>query len=285
MTSFQKVANYDVDSDNQQNERPAGQFTEEELLLGDDLELDEPLAAYDAGQDSPIDIDEFVEQELSGKEDWPVTRDGNDGLLPDASGSSEPSANQRIPAPQHTDGVFANMAAKPDVIQGKAYEEIEPPSYTDAVSDPSPPYFDTSITTGMTEDGEVLIDGMPVGDSLAFVVNVFVSMTFDFLGFLITSLLATSHAAKYGAQCGLGLTLIRVSVLIKDKTSITEDHDQYNAAYAVDPVEEKQRREWSAFLLMIIGLFICVRSLAEYIRASRMRDVIQASPASFPVVA
>ncbi|KAH9244654.1 hypothetical protein BASA81_017932 [Batrachochytrium salamandrivorans] len=176
------------------------------------------------------------------------------------------------------------MAAKPDALPNKNFEEIEPPSYTEVVGDPSPPYFDTSITTGVTEEGEVLIDGMPVGDFLSFVVNVFVSMTFDFLGFLITSLLATSHAAKYGSQCGLGLTLIRVSVLIKDKVESSEDYGQYNSGYASDPAEEKQRREWSAFLLMIIGFFVCVRSFAEYIRAGRMRDVIQASPSSFPVV-
>jgi Protein of unknown function (DUF2370) len=34
-------------------------------------------------------------------------------------------------------------------------------------------------------------------------------MTFDVLGFFLTTLMATSHAARYGSQSGLGLTLMR----------------------------------------------------------------------------
>ena len=76
------------------------------------------------------------------------------------------------------------------------------------MSDPTPSYFDTSIT-GISDEGEVLVEGFPVGDYVIFFVNMFISLSFDVLGFLMTLLLATSHAAKCGSQSGLGLTMIR----------------------------------------------------------------------------
>eukprot|EP00842_Homolaphlyctis_polyrhiza_P002129 jgi/Hompol1/2917/HPOL_005664-RA len=169
----------------------------------------------------------------------------------------------------------------------------EPPSYLDALwsepastgdGAPPPSYYDTSLSVTpaqsalLSDDGDVLIDGMPVGDSLSLLVNIFVSTTFDFLGFMITALLATSHAAKYGSQCGLGLTFVRLGLFIKDQS---ENDAVYGPDAAVtpgggsatvpntntsgsagdfenSPAEERQRREWSAFLLIIIGMFIFI---------------------------
>ncbi|KAL2917897.1 Phosphatidylinositol 4-kinase stt4 [Polyrhizophydium stewartii] len=275
-----------------------GQADDDELLLlGDELGLHAEDGGTGAGgaHASAVDIDyddddldAFVEKELllQGAA-LPADAAGSAADAAEGSRAGGPSAagGGRLIA-NEVDGVFANMAAKPDnPSMAKTFEEIEPPSYTDAVGDPSPPgYFDTTVTTGVTEDGEVLIDGMPVGDFVSFAVNVFVSMTFDFLGFLITSLLATSHAAKFGSQCGLGLTLIRLGFFLKDRPDEPEDYGQYNQGYVPDPAEERQRREWSAFLLLIIGFFVCLRSFAEYIRVRRMRNVIQATPAAFAVL-
>jgi hypothetical protein len=58
------------------------------------------------------------------------------------------------------DGVFANMSAKPTVGGGKTFEEIEPPTYHEAVVDPSPDYFVNCVDENT---GEVLIEGFPVG--------------------------------------------------------------------------------------------------------------------------
>ena len=53
-----------------------------------------------------------------------------------------------------------------------------------------------------------------MGDYFIFLVNTFVSMTFDILGFFLTSLMATTHAARYGSQNGLGLTLMRYVLIL-----------------------------------------------------------------------
>jgi hypothetical protein len=122
--------------------------------------------------------------------------------------------NGRIVGPsaavRGNDGVFSNMSAKPN--QGKTFEEIEPPSYHDVIVDPSPDYHINCVD----ETGEVLIEGIcrvnqgfPVGDYFIFFINTFISMTFDVLGFFLTTLMATTHAARFGSQNGLGLTLMR----------------------------------------------------------------------------
>ncbi len=55
----------------------------------------------------------------------------------------------------------------------------------------------------------MIIEDLPTGSFLIFCLNAFISFFFQFVGFLLTYLLHTSHAAKYGSRAGLGLTLIQ----------------------------------------------------------------------------
>lgn len=53
------------------------------------------------------------------------------------------------------------------------------------------------------------MDNLPTGSIFVFGANLFTSFFFQFIGFLLTYLLATSHSARYGSRAGLGLTLIQ----------------------------------------------------------------------------
>lgn len=55
----------------------------------------------------------------------------------------------------------------------------------------------------------MIVDDLPTGSWYLFLANVFISYFFQFIGFLFTYLLHTTHAAKYGSRVGLGLTLIQ----------------------------------------------------------------------------
>ncbi|EER44148.1 metal homeostatis protein bsd2 [Histoplasma capsulatum H143] len=58
------------------------------------------------------------------------------------------------------DGVFANLAAKPE--RGEKTEDL-PPTYEQAAADATPPYWETTIVApGMSSD-EVYVDGLPQG--------------------------------------------------------------------------------------------------------------------------
>ncbi|KAG7729521.1 hypothetical protein KL948_003675 [Ogataea haglerorum] len=103
------------------------------------------------------------------------------------------------------DGVFSNMSAKPSVPTGTE-PSYQLPSYEEASQDPTPPYWEASIMAGYED--EIFVDGLPVGNIINFLWNMTVSISFQFVGFVITYLLHTSHAAKNGSQAGLGITLI-----------------------------------------------------------------------------
>src|ERR1700749_2420051 len=62
---------------------------------------------------------------------------------------------------------------------------------------------------------EVYVDGLPVGSVFSFVWNGIISMSFQIVGFLLTYLLHTTHAAKNGSRAGLGITLVQYGFSMK----------------------------------------------------------------------
>ena len=61
----------------------------------------------------------------------------------------------------------------------------------------------------MSSSDSLLIEGLPSGTVFSFAWNFLISISFQFVGFMLTYLLHTSHAAKYGSRAGLGVTLIQ----------------------------------------------------------------------------
>ena len=91
-----------------------------------------------------------------------------------------------------------------------------------AVLDAAPPYFDTTVHApgvGGFNSGngldDLLIEGLPLGNIFSFFWSLLVSMSFQFVGFLLTTLLSTSHAAKNGSRAGLGITLIQYGLFLQ----------------------------------------------------------------------
>ncbi|KAN0061149.1 hypothetical protein ACQY0O_006884 [Thecaphora frezii] len=149
------------------------------------------------------------------------------------------------------DGVFANLNAKPERPRRAGpngpddrgddddlADETLPPTYEVAAADATPPYWETTILgtasglhplangLGWTPGGahvgaveDLIVDGLPVGNFFGFAWNMLVSMTFQFVGFLLTYLLHTSHAARCGSRAGLGITLIQYGFYLRDRAA------------------------------------------------------------------
>ncbi|GMM29561.1 Bsd2 protein [Martiniozyma asiatica (nom. inval.)] len=193
------------------------------------------------------------------------------------------------------DGVFSNLAAKPTTDAPVASEL---PSYNEASDDPTPPYWETSV---MSEFDEVYIDGIPVGSIINLIWNVVVSITFQFVGFVITYLLHTSHAAKNGSQIGLGLTFINLGLyslpvnvhkhdvdLKKDRfepldpgaidvdTSSILDVDidgfqsQINSKASADDNSILAGKPVVGYLLFILGGFIIIKAIRDFYHVKRL---------------
>ena len=119
----------------------------------------------------------------------------------------------------------------------------------------------------------------------SFAWNLLISVSFQFVGFLLTYLLHTTHAAKLGARAGLGLTLVQYGFALRtggsnydsdgdiDNMSTVDSPPSFNTAAEADAwvlshpnatswdshsasvqtVSTSGSTEWLAFLLMTFG--------------------------------
>ncbi|KDQ59350.1 hypothetical protein JAAARDRAFT_192849 [Jaapia argillacea MUCL 33604] len=240
--------------------------------------------------------------------------------------TSDPShpATRALGGGTDNDGVFSNVMAKPTrPLQihdeaGNIYlvpEEAQkdaPPTYASAQADAVPPYWETTVHAP---------DDLPTGSIFVFAANLFTSFFFQFVGFLMTYLLHTTHAAKYGSRAGLGLTLIQYgfySRIAQPNTGLCGDgsdsvllgHDSQGwplekPSETVDgsgtiptptgnvtgsPLDYGApfaggftSREWFAFLLMTMGWFLLLSSLVGFWRVKRWESSIKASRNSVPL--
>lgn len=188
-----------------------------------------------------------------------------------------------------TDGVFANLSAKPDPDSLDSKYDEPLPSYETAAADAAPPYWETTIITPGIDSDEVYVDGLPVGTFFSFIWNAMISMSFQFVGFLLTYLLASSHAARNGSRAGLGVILIQYGFYMRDTPggadggTVLPDPDNMageNGPMPDDsmPAEQLPKLEWMSYLLMVIGWFILIRSVGEYYRVKQLEKAVRATP-------
>ncbi|CAL3971789.1 unnamed protein product [Diplocarpon coronariae] len=216
-----------------------------------------------------------------------------------------PPANGRVyGGGSGSDGVFANLSAKPE--RGEKVEE-HPPTYEQAAADAAPPYWETTILApGMGGPDEVYVDGLPVGSVFSFIWNGMISMSFQLVGFLLTYLLHTTHAAKNGSRAGLGITLVQYGFYMKGSSSMTppangadpqyqqppdpNSHDfdpsavDGNTAGGMDPGtgaggwSDVGTNDILAYILMIVGWFILIRAVSDFLKARRHEQLVLQSP-------
>ncbi len=149
-----------------------------------------------------------------------------------------------------------------------------------------------------------------------------ISMSFQLVGFLLTYLLHTTHAAKNGSRAGLGLTLVQYGFYMKG-SGVKDDtgnpgqltnapppdpnsHD-FNpdtvggaAAAAAGAVAASAdgssgggfstitSSDWVSYILMIVGWFILIRAVSDFLRARRHEQLVLQSPSrglNVPIVA
>lgn len=102
-----------------------------------------------------------------------------------------------------------------------------PPSYASAQADAVPPYWETTIHAPFAPGtiGDMIVDSLPTGSLFSFLWNMLVSISFQFVGFLLTYLLHTTHAARLGSRAGLGVTLIQYGFALRERLDSTNGTD------------------------------------------------------------
>lgn len=144
----------------------------------------------------------------------------------------------------------------------------------------------------------MFIDGLPVGSFFGFVWNAMISMAFQFVGFLLTYLLHSTHAAKNGSRAGLGIILIQYGFYMKsapgsgsgegmqssmggdgyaspsDPNSHNFNQDDVNGSGS----DEITGTDWAAYVLMVAGWFILIRAVSDYLKVRRHEQLVLQSP-------
>ena len=182
---------------------------------------------------------------------------------------------------------------------------ISPQSYEEAAADATPPYWETTILAPGISSDEVYVDGLPVGSIFSFVWNAMISMSFQLVGFLLTYLLHTTHAAKNGSRVGLGLTLVQYGFYMKGSSESRGPDDSGADQYIPPPPDPNSHTfdpsavadgtsgssgdgnggissistsEWISYVLMIVGWFILIRAVSDFLRARRHEQLVLQSP-------
>ena len=201
-----------------------------------------------------------------------------------------------------SDGVFANLNAKP-----RAGEDLEekPPTYEQAAADATPPYWETTVLSPYASTGnpdDVFVDGLLVGSLFSFVWNALISMSFQLIGFLLTYLLHTTHAAKHGSRAGLGITLVQYGFQMRYNAAQGSGDDPGIPSAPADGVPSDPNKhdfdpnqvggpggpvgamhglstqDMLAYVLMIVGWFILIRAVSDFLRARRQEQLVRSSP-------
>ncbi|KAF9226591.1 hypothetical protein BS17DRAFT_775863 [Gyrodon lividus] len=151
----------------------------------------------------------------------------------DTSGRRPSESTRVIGGGTGNDGVFSNVSAKPSTTGTRVQEgdgiyivpeeslTTAPPSYASAQADAAPPYhtstlllppmglYDTNSLSSPQTQGSVIVDSLPTGTLFVFLWNALISTTFQFIGFALTWVMHTTHAARFGSRAGLGVTLVQ----------------------------------------------------------------------------
>ncbi|KOS22465.1 Metal homeostatis protein BSD2 [Escovopsis weberi] len=269
--------------------------------------VDPALADAFDGDDASDDEDADDRQRLVRPSSTPDERPTNDAVHT----SSSPTPPTTLPSNTNssgsrprvmgggvgTDGVFANMSARPERTDEAAEKEEMPPTYEQAAADAAPPYWETTILApGLGGYDEVYVDGMPVGSLFSFVWNAMISTSFQLVGFLLTYLLHSTHAAKNGSRAGLGVTLIQYGFYMKSSPDIDPPKMSGPDGYAAPPDPNSHEfdvgdvkdggggmgtisgNDWMAYVLMVVGWFILIKSVADFLRARRHEQFVLHSP-------
>jgi hypothetical protein len=134
-----------------------------------------------------------------------------------------------------------------------------------------------------------------------------ISMSFQIVGFLLTYLLHTTHAAKNGSRAGLGITLVqfgfgfRSAVLNPGAGNNDNPGAGFDGSVPSDPnahdfdpdtvagpgtggsdmtpaASAITGSDWIAYGLMIVGWFILIKSVSDFVRARRHEQLVLQSP-------
>ncbi|KAJ8665298.1 hypothetical protein QAD02_006960 [Eretmocerus hayati] len=101
-------------------------------------------------------------------------------------------------------------------------------------------------------DGDGDPESRLLGTDFMFFTAFLVAFLFNWIGFLLLVCFCHTIASRYGAFAGFGLSLTKWTLIVKHSTELAS-----------------RENSWLWWLIMALGLLICVRSIAQYLNIKR----------------
>jgi len=151
------------------------------------------------------------------------------------------------------DGVFSNLNEKPEIRSTRlpTYYEVTG-EYANELDDPN---IHVSIGQDIDDFGELLVNDLQVGSWYSFWGTILISGVFEFIGFIFTFFLTSSHSAKDGSVVGLGIIL-------------------YKYAICNSPAYD----QWFIILLFVIGTLLCIKGTYDFRKIRRIEKIVNSDP-------
>lgn len=177
------------------------------------------------------------------------------------------------------DGVFANMAAKPEIPShsegASSQQQEELPTYADVADDRAPDYGLSSVVF-LPNDDTPLVDGIPMGTFLHFLMGAIVSYTFQLVGFILAFVFAVSHAGRSGARVGLGINMVQYGTYL----SRSVDDQGYLRNAGGSSEDDSSSSSFLSYFLMLMGWIIIIQALVDYYRVYKQVKGVQVQRSS-----
>lgn len=188
------------------------------------------------------------------------------------------------PVIHSTDGVFSNLNEKPEIRSDAL------PSYTQVTGEPEfDPFYGYEVAYCHIGEfyGEMLFDSIPAGSWGGLALSAFFSFIFDFIGFIMTFFLSTSHGTRKGALIGLGLTLIRYGIYVLtdiEDTAGDVTNDELEAIGYNGLVDQWWFGKWVGIVMIAVAVFLIYHSITRFRRVLKAKDYADKHPERVPEI-
>ncbi|XP_042871169.1 NEDD4 family-interacting protein 1-like [Penaeus japonicus] len=172
-----------------------------------------------------------------------------------------------------TSSMTAPLTSESSEVQPPSYEEVQRLKAMEAAEDFPPPHcqggaalggpgggssssgmrvFRISSLGGLDPETAEIAEEQLLGTDFMFFVAFAAAFVFNWVGFVLLLCFCHTVAGRTGALAGFGLSLAKWAVIVRHSTDLVADSNT-----------------WLLWLIMALGMLICMRAILQYIHAKR----------------
>ncbi|XP_014208543.1 NEDD4 family-interacting protein 1-like [Copidosoma floridanum] len=138
-------------------------------------------------------------------------------------------------------------------LHGEPMPQTHPEINVDCLpGDLRTPHQPLTILAIDSDGAEGDLESRMLGTDFMFITAFLVAFLFNWIGFLLLMCFCHTIASRYGALSGFGLSLTKWTIIVKQSTDLAS-----------------RENAWLWWLIMLIGILICLRAIIQYLNIKR----------------